>query len=425
MTQKIETHNGLTSSLSSDQPTSTMFMTLKDVKHTISKRIGTPDISYSADRNDSIYARIKKLDQSDRKDLFDWLMATPQYLDPCIKNLIGLCYGNSIGVEQNIETSIKWHEAAGNLGNHFGYRNAAIHLIDTGKNKTPDERDRIIILLRKSIKLGNDDAMYLLGVIYDNEKNTTQSLALFEQSAAAGNPSAMEKLGTIYETRNELKLAIIWIEKAIKVGRISLMDYLGQLHFRMSDYPTAILWFNKSIFCGNTRSFANLARTYFRLNNTEKAIEIYKQGVAANDPSCMICLAAFYINEEKQTVSDAIIIDLCTRANNPISYSTLAIFYERKKADKINAAKYYLLAYSKKSIGINAKLTELFDGLSRDEYLLLLSFYAKYDNLEKENQLLKEKVATLTTELTYRPGGIGEKAAEKNFHLAAAELGSI
>ncbi|AYV82686.1 MAG: hypothetical protein Hyperionvirus2_54 [Hyperionvirus sp.] len=390
-------------------------MTLRDVREIVSKRIGTGDVSCAEDRKDRIKDRLLKLSGGDRKDLFDWLLGVS--VDPCVKNLIGLCYGDGIGVEKNSEKSFEWVEAAAIGGNHWGYYNMAHQLINSGKDKTIDARDRIVIALKKSIELKNDDAMTTLGGIYRKEMNVREAIVMYKRAAECGNPAAMVALGSIYWYDNDhkdSKEAIVWTEKAISAGDVGSMYFMGVMLHYLEEYGEAIRWLNKSVFCGNLKALTLLGLSYQGLNNGVKAIEIFKRGLEAGESDSMVYLGELYLKQGN--VGEDVVVDLFKRADCKKGYYDLANLYERK-GDRINSAKYYLLSYSKGGVGKGMReLRKLYRELSEEDYIEFVSHYAKIDGLEKENLLLKEEVNRLKDELMYRPGGVGELAARENFN---------
>ncbi|AYV81607.1 MAG: hypothetical protein Harvfovirus45_4 [Harvfovirus sp.] len=361
-----------------------MFKTLKDIKECLSKRIGTRDISNSEDRKDSIKSHILHLDPPERKELFDWL--TAESADPCIKNIISVCYTYGICVERNLETALLFAKDAAILGNHYGCFYVALILELQGKNKTLLELAEITIFLKRAAEFGNDLAMLRLGRMCLAEGNLDKALVMFENSARCKNDDAMHKLGEIYwEEKNDFKQAEIWLLQAITAGNRSSVEYLADICFIREDYLKALPLLEKSTFWGNSRSQWLQGIIHHRLKNTDKAITIFKRGVFLQDQQSMNSLAELYV-ELKYPVPTDVIIDLLTKAATPISYMNLSKFYHTR-SDKLNSQKYYLLANC-----------------------------AKYDNAEKENKLLKEKLAALTAELIYRPGSLEATAAEKNFN---------
>ena len=114
-----------------------------------------------------------------------------------------------------------------------------------------------IVWYEKAALLGNTDAMYQLGFIYQlQKKDFINSVKWHEMAAAKGSKESMVRLGQTYElgfqiTPVNIDKAIDWFKKAADLKSIEAMQYLGDLNLHGEgiaiDGNSALEWYTKAI----------------------------------------------------------------------------------------------------------------------------------------------------------------------------------
>ena len=103
-------------------------------------------------------------------------------------------------------------------------------------------KERYEIAARK----GNTDAMYNLGLLYDNEGDKEKVKKWYEKAASKGNTDAMYNLGILYYEEGDKEKAKKWFEKAASKGNTDAMYNSGILHYEEGDKEKAKEWYEKA-----------------------------------------------------------------------------------------------------------------------------------------------------------------------------------
>ncbi len=181
--------------------------------------------------------------------------------------ILGECYENGAGVEQDSALALQWFRKAADLGDGDG-------------------------LLRMS-------RYYLRGTLLP--KDTARYFAIRKELADKGHPNALAALATAYEygygCKADTAKSIELNEEAVKKGamwgyeNMAVNYYYGLGNLAM-DKKKAVAYFEKAIKMGSTTGYDYLARYYItEKEDTKKAWKYVNEGVKWHDPDA-ITLAA-------------------------------------------------------------------------------------------------------------------------------------
>ena len=139
--------------------------------------------------------------------------------------IVGLCYENGLGVEQNSETAMKWYELASEQKNAPAQvRLAYCYALGLG---VPKDAAKAVQLIQDAAGAGDPEAQFTLALYYSKgmyglEKNLEESFAWMQKSAEQGYGQAERYLGACYEygvgTKKDATLAQEWYAKAKAKG---------------------------------------------------------------------------------------------------------------------------------------------------------------------------------------------------------------
>jgi uncharacterized protein YdaT len=143
-----------------------------------------------------------------------------------------------------------------------------------GRSATSQDYAKARDWYEKAADGGNPDAMFKLGVIYQNGQGVALDYAKarewYEKAADGGNADAMANLGWLYAHGQGVALdsakAREWYEKAVAKDNAPAMFHLGYLYdtgFGVpQDYAKAREWYEKAADKGNASAMANLGLLY-------------------------------------------------------------------------------------------------------------------------------------------------------------------
>jgi TPR repeat protein len=167
-------------------------------------------------------------------------------------------------------------------------------------------------LLHEAAANGNGEAMYNLGLAYDNgwgvPKDYSKAKEWYEKSAAAGNGHAMGRLGFLYEdgrgVPKDYAEAKEWYEKGAATGAGDAMACIGFLYGKgwgvPQDFAKEKEWYEKSAATGDGIAMYNLGLLYGTGRGVPKdyaeAREWYEKSAAAGNGHAMWALGLLYEN---------------------------------------------------------------------------------------------------------------------------------
>lgn len=163
--------------------------------------------------------------------------------------LLGLLYWKGFGVPKDIDEAMKWLKRASSNGSYYA-REELKKIEKTGLPQVDE------------YKMGYDAYM---------QKKFTESVNWFTKSAAKGNIEAMFGLGLIYQNGGGTEIPVNekeaagWYTKAADKGHIKAMNNLGELYFTkegMHDYKLALEWLTKAANGGFPNAMYNIGVIY-------------------------------------------------------------------------------------------------------------------------------------------------------------------
>lgn len=149
--------------------------------------------------------------------------------------LMGLVYGNDLGVGSDPKQAIHWYELAAQQGHIEAQYNLGV-AYSTGKGVNPDNV-KAAGWWRKAAMQGNTDAQFNLGLLYAQGqgvvKNLMEAARWWFQAASHGDPAAQYALGLMYVrgegVSQDLNQAVKWWFLAASQGFERAQDALQML----------------------------------------------------------------------------------------------------------------------------------------------------------------------------------------------------
>jgi|GEM_PF-1406301 len=200
--------------------------------------------------------------EQDDERAFEWFLMLAEEGIPGAYLWVAEAYRNGKGVEQNDAEALRWYEAAAEEGDddlklrvgNFYYRG----------QMTPEDYSRALYWYLQSAEEGNVIAMGNAADIYNYGRgnvpqDVAKAFALYKQSAEAGNVTSMGNLGVCYingrGTGKDTALGAYWITRAAEEGNATAMYNLGQLYEKgigvQKSASAARSWYEKAAAAGN------------------------------------------------------------------------------------------------------------------------------------------------------------------------------
>ena len=228
--------------------------------------------------------------------------------------------------------------------------------------KVPQDYSEAMKWYQKAAGSGDSDAMYNIGVLYDNgqgvQRDFSEALKWYQKAAEADYVPAMNKLGIIYNDglgvqKNYLK-AIEWLQKAVDKGdrdaklRLGIVfENIGKQYDRgievQQNFSEAVKWYQKAAEIGLTDAMFNLGQLYYsgqgdyEQKDFDKSNEWFLKAANNGDPEALNAIGNLYLKGFKNP-----------RCVNGIAlfspdehYNQDAIMRDINRTSTINAAEWY------------------------------------------------------------------------------------
>ena len=204
-------------------------------------------------------------------------------------------------------------------------------------------KERYEIAARK----GNTDAMYNLGLLYDNEGDKEKVKKWYEKAASKGNTDAMYNLGILYYEEGDKEKTKKWFEKAASKGNTDAMYNSGILRYEEGDKEKAKEWYEKAASKGNVRAMTNLGVLYDNEGDKAKAKKWYEKAASKGNTDAMYNLGILYYEEGDKEKAKKWFEKAASKGNTDAMYNSGILHYE--EGDKEKAKEWYEKAAAKGS----------------------------------------------------------------------------
>lgn len=137
--------------------------------------------------------------------------------------LVGVCYANGKGVEQDVHAGVSWLQRAAEDGMHDGARTSLAIITREGLGDTPKDPVMAIGYLREAAGIdrggvGDWHAKFQLGLMMEEgvavEKDLKTAFKYYQEAGQDGDVAAIVKVGTCYElgtgVKQSFKMALEW-----------------------------------------------------------------------------------------------------------------------------------------------------------------------------------------------------------------------
>jgi TPR repeat protein len=223
---------------------------------------------------------------------------------PAGQYLLGRCYHEGHGVEQDYLEAIRWFEKAAREGLssaqcHLGYCYAVGDGVERDEQKSN-------YWYEEAVKQGHANAQYYRAMDFEYgrgvERNVSEALKLFELAARQGHAEAQYRLGVHLAGgdggNKNPERAVQWLREASEQGLAPAQCYLGKYYLdEEKNESEATRWLRRAADQGNTRAQTLLAECYLNgrgvERNSMKAIFWYREAANRGDQNAEKILMLF------------------------------------------------------------------------------------------------------------------------------------
>lgn len=229
-----------------------------------------------------------------------------------------------------------------------------------GLNGKKMNREKAKLEYQKLINSGDDQAMYQLGVVFEDEGNMPAAIKAWKRAAENGNEDACI---AIYKNTSNPSEKREYALKAANAGNSEAMEKLGDIYYgsmgkNYIHYPEAVKWYSLAYENGNTKVATKLGECYFQGCGVEKDLNKAKsyfiegKGIDALADERLADFTYFGYGEKRDQQQA---LRVYNRLYNQHSASDDAIY-------KLMISQYKAKNY--------VKFVELFNGLKNQNYVL-------------------------------------------------------
>ncbi len=307
---------------------------------------------------------------------------------------VGDCYYYGNGIGEDFVEALEWYEKSANLGNtdaramvgyilaveHKGItndktkgiqylENAALSGSTTGKSKLgillyagvldkPDY-ENALSLLSDAAELGEKEAQFYLGLMYDwgrgINQNSAKAAEWFHKSAAQGFLLAENLLGSYYVqgrgVEQNIDKGIELMEKAAAGGIVYAYNYLGDVYFQdkygRKNLPKAVSYWKQAADQGDATGLSNMGFAYHLglgvLKNPQIAIEYFEKAAELGEVNAQYQLGVIYKGANNLSKSFTWFQKAADNGNNGAQYEVGLMYYYGKGTTKnTKKAAYYI-----------------------------------------------------------------------------------
>ncbi len=310
--------------------------------------------------------------------------------------MLGECYVDGIGVEEDVEKAIYYYDKAIVLGsaNALFYK-AQLYYIGIGVEV---DHDKAFHLLSKAVLGGCIDATYYLGEChmcgYGTAKDIDKAVMYFLM--APDNDRALCMLGYIYGStiydKKDIDISLSFFERASYKNNVVAMFELALLYEYKKNYTEAVAWLEVA-------SMHNFAKAQFKYGDFyekglgvekdhKKAVFWFNEAAVNEDIDGLFIMHEIYLNDKDFLNKDKGLeyLNKAATLNHPYGYFRLGVYYKnglhveqdndrafeyiKKSADDGCPLSYYLLGecyYNGIGVEVNTRLAKDYYQKALDE----------------------------------------------------------
>lgn len=200
--------------------------------------------------------------EQDDELAFEWFLMLAEEGDPRAYIWVADAYYNGTGVAQDYEEAIKWYKVIAEDGDDSMMLKVG-NFYFRGQITAQDYEEALRWYLLAAAE-GNMTAMGNAADVYNHgygsvPQDLEKAFALFKESAEGGNITSMNNTGVCYlqgrGTAKNTKQAVYWITLAAENGNAAAMNNLGQMYEHgvgvSKNAATARSWYEKAAAAGN------------------------------------------------------------------------------------------------------------------------------------------------------------------------------
>ena len=234
-----------------------------------------------------IHKYIRCLSDDNKKELYDWLLVLQD--NKCIMKLLGEFHYFGFGMESDNEAALVWFQKSAKRS-CTSSMNSIGHI-----HRTNDNYSMAMEWFKKASELGNTDALYNIGLLYQNGHGVTKDYVIakewFLKGAEKNNYRSLYAIGNLYlkglGITKDITTAMAYFIKSAILGYSVAMNQIGLLYHNgeivEKNYELAKEWYLKAINCDDINALCNLGGLYRSQNSPYQAIKYYIEAYDKTD----------------------------------------------------------------------------------------------------------------------------------------------
>lgn len=238
----------------------------------------------------------------------DILIPLAEKGDSTAQCLLGICYRNGKGIEQDNDLAFMWFSQSAGQGNARGQNGLALCYSD-GIGTSKDEAEALK-WMRSAVEQKSPIAQFNLACWYQEgsivSQDDQEAFRLYRLSAEQGHVNAQYKLGCCYSEGYGIKKddvkAMEWFRKAAKKNHSDAWYAIG-VHYHLGrgveqDYAEAVKWYSKAAEQGDEDAQFQLGCLYADGKGVEKdetkAMEWFRKAAEKNHSGARFAIGVHY-----------------------------------------------------------------------------------------------------------------------------------
>lgn len=220
-----------------------------------------------------------------------------------VQFVLGRCYAEGFGIEQNDEEAVKWYRKAAEQGDARAQNNlGGCYARGQGVKQDYGEAFR---LYRKAAEQGRMIAQTNVGDCYRRgqgvEQNLEEAVKWYRKATAQGFAWAQKKLGDCYYygegVGEDKREAVRWYQKAAEQGDAGAQNALGDCYYEGNgverNFEEAVEWYRKAAEQGDVDAQYSLGFCYYYgkgVSDTKEAEKWFQKAAEQGHEEAQRCL---------------------------------------------------------------------------------------------------------------------------------------